>query len=203
MAIDTWIIYLMAVLALSVTPGPNSLLVLSHGATHGHRHTRWTVFGGAVGFFLVITIAMLGLGALLETSGNLLKTMKWLGGLYLVWLGIQTWRTPLAPILEASNACKTDRLRSFHQGLLAAAFNPKVILFFSAFLPQFVDPNSSLIHQWMVMVLTFVVTEATVEFGLAMLANRVRPWLNRNGKRFNQYCGCLFAVMGTALPLTK
>jgi threonine/homoserine/homoserine lactone efflux protein len=193
----------MAVLALSLTPGPNSLLVLTQGASHGHRHTRWTVLGGAVGFFLVISIAMLGLGALLEDSGLVLRAMKWCGGLYLVWLGIQTWRTPLAPILEISNARNTNRQRSFQQGLLAAAFNPKVILFFTAFLPQFIDPNFSLIHQWMVMALTFVIIEATVEYGLAMLANRVRPWLNQNGKRFNQYCGCLFAVMGTALPMTK
>ena len=84
MAWHTWLIYLMAAVGLSLTPGPNSLLALTHGALHGHRRTLWTVAGGALGFVAVIALSMLGIGALLQTSASALLVLKWVGGAYLV-----------------------------------------------------------------------------------------------------------------------
>ena len=92
MALHTWLIYLVAAIGLSLTPGPNSLLVLTHGALHGHRKTLFTVAGGAIGFVALIALSMLGIGALLKASGDALTVLKVLGGAYLVWLGIQLWR---------------------------------------------------------------------------------------------------------------
>ena len=92
MAWHTWLIYLVATVGLSLTPGPNSLLVLTHGALHGHRRTLWTVAGGALGFVAVIALSMLGIGALLQTSASALLVLKWVGGAYLVWLGLKMLR---------------------------------------------------------------------------------------------------------------
>ena len=89
MAWSLWWVYLLASVGLSLTPGPNSLLVLAHGALHGRRRTLWTIAGGALGFALLIGLSMLGIGALLRASADALVLLKWGGGAYLVWLGLQ------------------------------------------------------------------------------------------------------------------
>src|SRR3977135_2789269 len=96
MDLNTWLIYLLAAIGLSLSPGPNGLLALTHGALHGRRKALSTIFGGASGFIAVVAFSMLGIGAVLKTSLVWLTVMKWVGGAYLVWLGIQVWRS--API---------------------------------------------------------------------------------------------------------
>ncbi|MDD5030409.1 MAG: LysE family transporter [Rhodoferax sp.] len=203
MEIRTWLIYLIAVVGLSLTPGPNSLLVLAHGALHGHRKTLWTVAGGALGFVTLIALSMLGIGALLRASSSALTLLKWGGGAYLCWLGVQLWRAP-ALVLDLAVVAKDAASGTlFRQGLLAAVSNPKVLLFYGAFLPQFIDSNRSLWMQFVVMATTFAAVECSVEFVLANLAHRIRPVLNRVGRKFNRVCGVLFALMGAALPMTN
>ncbi len=89
----------------------------------------------------------------------------------------------------------------FSQGALSAMTNPKAILFFAAFLPQFIDPARNLFVQFVVMAGTFVLIEIGTEWLIASLAHRIKPWLQRVGRRFNQVCGALFAAIGVALPL--
>ncbi len=203
MALHTWLLYLIAVIGLSLTPGPNGLLALTHGAIYGHRRTLWTVSGGVLGFVVLMALSMFGLAALLKTSAHALLILKWLGGAYLIWLGIQLWRSPalqLSP-LESGQAKPATAL--FRQGLLSAVSNPKVILFYGAFLPQFLDPERNLWLQFAIMATTFAVTEGLTEYLLARTAQRTRPWLERAGRGFNRCCGGLFAAMGAALPLTR
>ena len=86
MAFDTWLIYLLAATGLSLSPGPNGLLALTHGALHGRRKALFTICGGAFGFVIVIALSMFGIGALLHSSLLWLTVLKWLGGAYLVWI---------------------------------------------------------------------------------------------------------------------
>ena len=203
MALHTWLIYLVAAIGLSLTPGPNSLLALTHGALHGHRRTLWTVAGGALGFVLLIALSMLGIGALLQASASALLVLKWVGGAYLVWLGVQLRRAPPLQLQAMAGAPHPARSQLFRQGLLAAVSNPKALLFYGALLPQFLDPARSLWLQFAVMAGTFVLIECAVECLLARLAHRIRPALQRFGKRFNRICGGAFAAMGVALPLAR
>ncbi|MGB3432880.1 LysE family translocator [Achromobacter sp.] len=200
MALHSWLIYLVAVIGLSVTPGPNTLLALTHGALHGHRKALCTIAGGAVGFVALIALSMLGISALLKAWGPALTVLKWAGGAYLIWLGIQLWRSPGVQLQPAPDMPRVRGMRMFSQGLLSAISNPKALLFYGAFLPQFIDPARSLYTQFAIMAGTFVVVEFLVEYVLARLAHRVRPWLERSGRRFNKVCGGLFAAMGAALP---
>lgn len=201
MAMNVWLIYLVAVVGLSLTPGPNSLLALTHGALHGHRKALFTIFGGGVGFVMLIALSMLGIGVLLQASADALTVMKWIGGAYLVWLGIQLWRAPALQLQAAGpDARGAEGVTLFRQGFLAAISNPKVLLFYGAFLPQFIDPQRDLFGQFVVMALTFATVECCVEYLLARMAHRVRPLLARAGRRFNRVCGGLFALMGAALP---
>ena len=201
MALHTWLIYLAAAIGLSLSPGPNGLLALTHGALHGRRMTLWTIFGGSFGFVAVIALSMFGIGALLQTSLVWLTVLKWLGGAYLVWLGIQVWRAPALRVELMALSSERGGWSLFRQGALSAMTNPKGILFFAAFLPQFIDPARSLVMQFLIMACTFAGIEVVTEFLIASTAHRIRPWLERSGKRFNQACGGIFIAIGAALPL--
>ncbi len=201
MDIHTWLIYLLAATGLSLSPGPNGLLALTHGALHGRRKAMYTIVGGALGFIVVIALSMFGIGALLQTSLVWLTVLKWLGGAYLVWLGIQVWRSPPLSLEETSSAAPRAGWSMFQQGALSAITNPKATLFFAAFLPQFMDPHRSLLVQFVVMASTFAAVEIATEFFIASMANRISPWLRRVGRRFNQVCGGVFVAIGVALPL--
>lgn len=201
MSLETWLLYLLAAIGLSLSPGPNSLLALTHGALYGPRRALYTVLGGALGFFVLIGLSMFGIGALIAATPVALTVLKWAGGAYLVWLGVQVWRAPPVGLDAAARAVPRSGASMFRQGALCAATNPKGLLFFAAFLPQFVEPARSLVLQFLVMAGTFVAIEIVTEAVIAGTAHRLSPWLQRVGRRFNQACGGLFVAIGLLLPL--
>ncbi len=200
MDLQTWLLYTLAAVGLSLTPGPNGLLALTHGALYGTRKTIFTILGGSVGFTAVIGLSMFGIGALLAANVGLLVVLKWLGGAYLVFLGIQVWRSPsLAESRTEVKSASGGKL--FQAGLLSAISNPKGILFFVAFLPQFIEPTGSILIQFLIMAATFVVIEFFYELLVASLADKIQPWLRRVGKNFNRVFGSVFIAIGALLPL--
>ncbi len=204
MALDTWLVYLLAATGLSLSPGPNTLLALTHGALYGRGRALYTIGGGSVGFVVVIALSIFGIGALLQSSADWLVALKWLGGAYLAWLGVQVWRSPpigVDPAFALAPAAAPHGWSLFRQGALSALTNPKAILFFAAFLPQFIDPARSLALQFAVMATTFASIEIGTEWLIASFAHRISPWLGRAGRRFNRACGGLFVALGLALPL--
>ena len=201
MEFGTWVLYAAAAVGLSLTPGPNGLLALTHGALYGTRKTLSTIFGGLLGFAVVIGMSMFGIGAILQASADLLTVLKWVGGAYLVWLGIQVWRSAPLGVESPSGRAESKSSQLFSQGFLSAVTNPKGILFFVAFLPQFIDPNASLFVQFLIMAATFVFVEFWYELMVAALADRIQPWLKKVGKNFNRVFGSVFMAIGVLLPL--
>ena len=200
MPFDTWLLYLITCFGIAVVPGPNALLVLTHGALHGSRRTLFTITGGVLGFAVVLALCALGLGALIQASATGFTVLKVVGGLYLIWLGWGLWRS--APVsLEPTGATSFRRWSLFRQGLVSALSNPKALLLFTAFIPPFLDPHRSIIAQTAAIALTYAVVEFVVEYMVASAAHRVRPWLARTGRRFNKVCGGCFVVFGLALPI--
>lgn len=207
MNLDNWLVYLLAAIGLSLSPGPNGLLALTHGALYGPRRTLFTVLGGSLGFFGLYAVSMFGIGAVIAASPLGLSLLKWAGGAYLVWLGVQVWRSaPIAvtapdPPALAARVAQPGGAAMFRQGAVCAMTNPKGLLFLIAFLPQFVDPARSLWLQFLIMAGTFVLIEIGTESAIAASAHGLKAWLSRVGRRFNQACGALFVLIGVALPL--
>lgn len=206
MSLELWLLYLAAAIGLSLTPGPNGLLALTSGARFGLRPAVWTVLGGALGFLLVIAASLAGLGALLAASEAAFTVAKWIGGAYLVYLGVRLWRAP-APVVEAGRAEAASAAlaaegrpgRLFARGFLVAASNPKSLIFFAAFLPQFMTPGAGFLSQLLLLGGTFLVVEVLYELMLAGLAQRIAPWLTRHGRWFNRATGGAFVGIGAAL----
>lgn len=199
---DVWLLYASATFLLSLTPGPNGLLALTHGGLFGARRTMATALGGVSGFVVLIALSMSGLGALLMASEQMFSVIRWLGAFYLMWLGYRTWRTPVS--LQSASSDR-DSARSFNslfvEGLVVALSNPKAILFFAAFLPQFLDPQGSLLLQFAIMALTLAVIEFIFEVVLAASSERLLPWLSRdrNSRWFQRTTGGVFVGAGVAL----
>ena len=201
MAMEQLLFFIAAGLLLNLTPGPDVFYILAHALRSGARAGVVAALGITAGCFVHIFAAAIGVSALLAASATAFTVLKWVGGAYLVWLGIQVWRSPPLGATLAATGGQARAGVLFRQGLLSAVTNPKGILFFAAFLPQFIDPARSLWLQFAIMAGTFAGIEVVTEFVIASTAHRIRPWLQRVGKRFNQACGGVFVAIGAALPL--
>ncbi|CAM3714183.1 LysE family translocator [Vibrio aquimaris] len=194
MTFEIWCVFALSALGLACVPGPNSLLALSHGARYGYKKTIWTICGGISGFFILITVAMLGLGTLLEKKPELMIGLQWLGALYLAWLGFKLFFASAISIEQTTMVSILPR-ELFKQGYFAALSNPKVLLFFTAFLAQFINPDKAFIPQFLVITISFLCIEFAVELSVAKLADRVKTLLLANGRIFNQCCGAIFLLI--------
>ncbi len=202
MTFEMWCVFAVSALGLACVPGPNSLLALSHGAQYGYKKTLWTIWGGVSGFFILLSVAMLGLGTLLETKPVLMTGLQWLGALYLAWLGLKLFFVSAISIEQTSDVAAVLPKELFRQGYFAALSNPKVLLFFTAFLAQFIDPNEAFIPQFLIITVSFLCIEFAVELGVAKLADKVKTLLLAKGRIFNQCCGAIFILMA-AMAVVK
>ncbi len=128
---------------------------------------------------------MLGLGTLLEAKPELMISLHWLGALYLAWLGFKLFFSAPVSIEQTENVVSILPKGLFKQGYFAALSNPKVLLFFTAFLAQFINPEEAFIPQFLIIIFSFLCIEFAVEFGVARLADKVKTLLLANGRVFN------------------
>lgn len=161
---------LMAVI-LVLVPGPIVTLVVSTGATRGTRAGLITVAGTSSGNATLVTAIAFGLSWVLAHALYLFELLRWLGAAYLIWLGIKAWRSAG----QESMTVKSDGVH-FWRGFLVAVSNPKGIAFFSAFLPQFVDPRLPAGHQLAMMCVVSVVLGALSDSCWAILSGLGRAW---------------------------
>jgi threonine/homoserine/homoserine lactone efflux protein len=173
MSFETWLAFAAASAVLLVIPGPTILLVLSYALGRGWRVAAPVAAGVALGDFTAMTLSMLGLGVLLAQSAALFTLLKWIGAAYLVWLGIKLWRA--GATLDAEPRTDTgSRARMMAHAWLVTTLNPKSLIFFVAFLPQFLDPTRPFWPQMAIFEATFVSLAFLNAFGYALLGARAR-----------------------------
>lgn len=173
MSFETWLAFTAASVVLLVIPGPTILLVVSYALGRGWRVAAPVATGVALGDLTAMTLSMLGVGALLAGSAALFTALKWIGAGYLVFLGIKLWRA--GGTLEAqARTDATPPLRMLAHAWLVTTLNPKSIVFFVAFLPQFLDPHAPFWPQMAIFEATFVTLAFANAFGYALLAARAR-----------------------------
>ena len=204
MSLQLWSLYASAVLLLCLTPGPNSLLAVTNGARFGVGKTLFSTLGCAAGLTLLIGASLSGLGLVLAASETVFYVLKWLGACYLVYLGVSLIRTrgAFADVGRASrSATPPSEIYLFGQGLWIVVMNPKAVIFFAAFLPQFYDPQHGLLSQFLAMAGTFVGVEVVVEVLLATFASKLAAFLSNGAgmRMFNRATGGVFVLAGAYL----
>ena len=202
MLVSTWFAFFLACWAISLSPGAGAIASMSCGLQYGFARGYWNALGLQIGLALQIAIVAAGVGALLATSALAFSLIKWFGVAYLVYLAVRQWQAPPQALSTDGERPLGRPLTLVLRGFLVNASNPKAVIFMLAVLPQFIDPARSLATQFAVMAATFAAMEFVVEYGLARAAHKVRPFLQRAGRRFNKTCGGMFAAMGIALPGT-
>ena len=198
MAIELWAAFALASCILLVIPGPTILTVISYSIAHGNRANIPLIVAVALGDATALFLSLAGLGVVLATSAYLFTVIKWTGGLYLIYLGIKLMHSGSNTL----SAPKADRLHSrwklFANTWLVTALNPKGMIFFIAFLPQFVDQSQPVAPQLWILSLTFVLL-ATINAALyAVFATAARRMLSspRAQRRFNFGGGTLLILAG-------
>jgi homoserine/homoserine lactone efflux protein len=207
MPLELWLAFVVASSALLAIPGPTVMLVVSYALGHG-RSSGWvTVPGVTLGDFTAMTVSLAGAGALLATSAFLFTVMKFAGAAYLIYLGIKLWRAESQmPGLESTDN-KASNSAMFWNSCVVTALNPKSILFFIAFVPQFIDPAASALPQFIILEVTFLTLAAVNVAIWAVLAGHLRArfkrpetlkMVNRIGGSFLIGAGLLTATLRRA-----
>ncbi|MFH2132139.1 MAG: LysE family translocator [bacterium] len=198
MSFEIWLAFVAAATVILVIPGPTIILVISQAIAHGRRATIPLVTGVTLGDFSAMTASLLGLGAILSISAALFSILKWIGAFYLVYLGIKMWRMNSDSRLETVLPAQATKRRLFRSTYIVTALNPKSIVFFVAFVPQFVTPNGHALSQLFILGITFLFL-ATVNATLyAIFAGQIREKLQKSEIRswFHRFGGTALIAAG-------
>ena len=198
MSIELWLAFVGASAILLVLPGPTILTVISYSVAQGRRANVPLVAAVALGDSTALVLSLVGLGALLATSALWFTLVKWAGGLYLLYLGIKLLRAGGSPLQATAADAGASRWKLFANTYLVTALNPKGIVFFVAFLPQFIQPHADVAPQLWVLAVTFVVMAMINATLYAVFAASARRLLSspRAQRRFNLAGGTLLSVAG-------
>ena len=181
----TWELYLAFVAAsfiIVIVPGPTVTLILANSLTHGARAAMLNVAGTQVGLVLYMAAVVAGLASIIAAMGQLFDWVRLLGAAYLVWLGWKLLRS--ASFVDANRPPAEPRGGFFLQGFLVILSNPKALLFFGAFLPQFVDPSGDYLRQITLLGVTFMVIGTVCDGAYGLLAAQARRALSPGGSRW-------------------
>jgi homoserine/homoserine lactone efflux protein len=201
-----WLAFFAASWAISISPGPGAVAVMSASLNHGFARGYFATFGLVLGLWTQLVVVAAGLGAVIATSALAFAVVKWLGVAYLVWLGLRQWRAPARPMTVAAVApAPTTRRRIVAEAWLLNAVNPKGTAFMLAVVPQFLTPAEPLVPQYLVIAATLSFTDLVVNAGYAALAARLLPLLGTPARlrAVNRVFGAFFVALGVLLATFK
>ena len=209
MSLQAWWIFVVMTFVVSATPGPNMLLVMSHGARFGLRSAVMTVAGCMTALLCMMSVSAAGLGALLHSFPAVFNVLRYLGAAYLAYLGYKLWQAgvlePIAPGAERSYSPERSGGSFYRQGLAVAASNPKAIVFSAAFFPQFIQPEGPALPQFGILLLTFTVIEVAWYMIYALSGHKLSRYLQQAHvlKNFNRVTGGVFMGFAALMAATR
>lgn len=208
MDLSVWMTFVAATVVLLIIPGPTIVLVLTYALTQGRRVAVASAAGVALGDFIAMTTSLLGLGALVLASATVFTALKWVGAAYLVWMGIGMIRhAGTTKAIKIEDAPQLSARDVFRNAAVVTALNPKGIVFFIAFVPQFIRTDAALLPQFAILIATFVGLAAVNVMIYALLADRLRStirkpsvlaWMTRTGGGVLIAMGVLTATLRKA-----
>jgi threonine/homoserine/homoserine lactone efflux protein len=204
MDLDLYLAFLLATTVLILIPGPNVTLLVANSLAHGRRRALITLAGTSSAIALQLLVVALGMTSLILVLAQWFEWLRWAGVAYLIYLGIQQWRAPPLALDDAEGpVVRSGTL--FWQGVLVSATNPKTLLFYAAFFPQFVDPSSPPGPQLGLLCATFLLVATVLDGAYAILAGRLRPWLRtrQRARLRNRLTGTFLIAAALGLALAR
>lgn len=210
MDLQTWWIFVLMTFLVSATPGPNMLLVLSHGARFGLRVVIWTMAGCMTALIGMVSISAAGVGALLHSYPAVFDALRYMGAAYLAYLGYKLWCAGVPtgdapPKVALAEPVQLSGGSFFRQGLSVAASNPKAIVFSAAFFPQFIQADRPAGLQFAILLLTFTVIEVSWYLVYAVSGHKLSRFLQqaRVLKNFNRMTGGVFVGFAALMAASR
>ncbi len=205
MSLQLWLAFVATTAVMLIIPGPTILTVISYSLSHGRRANVPLIAAVALGDSTALALSLVGLGALLATSALWFTVVKWAGGLYLLYLGIKLLRAGVSAAEVFRPAAPSSRWKLFANTYTVTALNPKGIIFFVAFLPQFINHDAPVPPQLWLLAVTFVIMAAVNATLYALFAASARKLLasRRAQRNFNLTGGSLLSAAGVWALLAK
>ncbi len=202
MSLNLYLAFVAACIALALLPGPVVTLLIANGLRHGTRAALINIAGVQVGLAIMISIVAIGLTSLMATMGYWFDWVRFAGAAYLVWLGIKLIRSPVEGV--ETGAPPPPRGGFFLQGFVVLLSNPKVLVFFGAFIPQFMDMEKDHVSQVALLGITFMVIAGATDAIYALLAGRARAFFSeRRTRLLSRVSGGFMIGGGIWLALTR
>jgi threonine/homoserine/homoserine lactone efflux protein len=204
MSLQLYLAFVAACIALALLPGPIVTLVIGNGLRYGTRAALTNIAGAQAGLAIVIGIVAVGLTSLMATMGYWFDWVRFAGAAYLVWLGVRLIRAPAVGLDADAAPPPPPRGGFFLQGVVVLLSNPKVLVFFGAFIPQFMDMNRNHVSQVALLGVTFMVIAAITDATYALLAGRARLFFSaRRTRLVSRLSGGCMIGGGVWLALTR
>lgn len=205
MTLELWIGFIVASLALGIIPGPGVISIVGYAISSGRKTALASVAGMAVGNMCAMTLSLAGIGALLSASALAFTFLKWAGATYLIVLGILTISRSSKTIPELVDVKPISPRLAFMSNVAVGIFHPKTIVFFVAFVPQFMAASQGYWHQAIILIATFTLVVAATDSMYALGAARVRGMLSTAKARLwtKRAGGCALIAAGTATALSR
>jgi len=204
MSPEIYLTFIAASVLLFLTPGPAMSLIVANSASFGSRAGLVTVGGNTLGLGMLLGAVIAGLSYVLLLMADYFDLIRWIGALYLIWLGISRLRASSSASMAAPAGPKSTDRRFFWQGLVVGLSNPKVLLFYGAFFPQFVDFSQNVAHQLTLLAITFLVLAVAVDGAMALAASQAGRWLaSRKARLIDKVSGTLLIAGGLWLAFAR
>ncbi|MBV8393655.1 MAG: LysE family translocator [Alphaproteobacteria bacterium] len=204
--LQLYLAFIAASALLILIPGPNVALIVANSVAHGTRFGLMTVAGTASAMVVQLALTVAGATAVLDVLAASFDWLRWAGVAYLMWLGIAAWRAPVADLGRTTAEPRSLR-RIYLRGFLVGLTNPKTLLFYGAFLPQFIVPESAsgadVPHQLLLLAATFLVVAVALDGLWAAMAGRLRAFLVAHARWRNRVTGGLLMGAGLGLALAR
>lgn len=194
--------FVAATVVLILVPGPNVALIVANSISHGPRYGLVTVAGTSSAMVIQLAFTVLGLTGMLALMAVWFEWLRWLGVAYLVYLGITTWCAPATDLKGAKPLAKSAR-EMYLRGMIVSLTNPKTLLFYAAFLPQFVSTEHDQAWQLTLLAVTFLFIAMVLDSAWALLAHRASRVFGLSGRLLNRLSGGLLLTAATGLALVR
>ncbi len=197
-----FILYLQIIIFLFITPGTPRIVIISYSMNYGVGKCVWSALGDVTANLIQATLVIFVIGSFFSENSTILNAFKWIGIIYLLYLAYDIYKSRPKNITSEGEIEKSN-LSFFRDGFLVAGTSPKAWMFFPFIFPQFIDFNSNLLVQFMILITTYIVLDFLSLIGYAMLAQKLIKWITANPKTINTISASVLVVIAVIIVVTQ
>ena len=197
-----FILYLQIIIFLFITPGTPRIVIISYSMNYGVGKCIWSALGDVTANLIQATLVIFVIGSFFSENSKILNAFKWIGIIYLLYLAYDIYKSRPKSISSEGEIEKSN-LSFFRDGFLVAGTSPKAWMFFPFIFPQFIDFNSNLVAQFVILITTYIVLDFLSLIGYAMLAQKLIKWITANPKTINTISASVLVIIAAIIVVTQ